>query len=268
MTASEIEAPISAEEVAAEQAAYQDSLEAEAAGFDLESDPEPDADPAPEPEPESEPVPARAKRGRKSAGSSSGRAAERDTATTVEAALKRLEGLGDAYVETVGLIQAETDLGLVECPVCPVPGFVPAEPRLGMPEEQRQAVLAILEAPVPEQLAQHPDLESCPDCGGGGFMATGSHREGYTDRPCPRCGGNGYVDKRVEQALEDSRPPDPSRNVVVPPPPPSASLVPPMAGQVTQGGYAFYPTPGGASDPFGRIAGHPLWGQPADVGGI
>lgn len=230
----------------AEQEAFErERLEADSA---FDSDPAPEGEPAPEPEPEPAPEPPSDK--------------------VAEDASRALEKMADAYVKRARNSGTLEVLGLTECPVCPVPGFVPDVPGLGMPAEHKTFLLELLGAePAPVQ-APHPHLERCELCDGLGFLDTGSRRQGYTELDCEVCGGKGYVDKRHAKALEDARPPNYLTGELPPPLYPVPAPAPVAAGTVTQGGHVFFPTPGGSSDPYGRIAGHPLWGQPHEAGGF
>jgi len=163
-------------------------------------------------------------------------------------------------------VQERTSLGLVECPLCPVPGFVPVPAPPEMPEQVVLAVQSYLGG-AEEHPRQHPDLERCPVCDGWGDMETGARR-GDVLVKCPKCGGRGYEDKRQEQELD--RMAAGAAPVVEAPPtfPALGSLAPPAGSQITQGGYTFVPIPGASADPHGRIAGHPLWGLHRDAGGL
>jgi hypothetical protein len=186
----------------------------------------------------------------------------------IDRAVKELDKASDAYVRKVTTIQARTPLGLIECPLCPVPGFVPDTPIGDVPPEQRLAVMSVLGEGLPVEQRQSEHLRTCDTCDGLGMLATGSRRPGFAETMCEACQGNGFIDSRHERAALDVAPPP---QVMAPPsgyPLPAPVLASPTPGQVTQGGYSFSPTPGGSADPYGRMPGHPLWGQPIDAGGI
>jgi len=209
-----------------------------------DDDTDPDAEPEPEPE---QPIP---------------------TEAALERAVREVERAGDSYVEHVQAIQHEAELGLVECPLCPVPGFVPEMPMLDIPPDQRMAVLTVMGEGLGVTAPDHPTLHRCQGCDGWGLLTTGSRRTEFQTSPCPRCGGNGYMDDALLQAQADARlssglPPDADQ---LPPAPAQNHAVPTPT--VTQGGHTFPVVLGGALDQFGRMAGHPLWGQPIEAGGL
>jgi hypothetical protein len=185
-----------------------------------------------------------------------------------ERALKEIDRASETYVRKVTAVQARTPLGLLECPLCPIPGFVPDQAMGEIAPEQRLAVLSVLGEGMPVEQVQNPHLHTCESCDGLGMVATGSKRPGFTEVMCETCQGNGFVDTRHLQARQDVIPPPPPLS------PPSVYSLPapviasPLPGQVSQGGYSFSPTPGGSADPYGRMPGHPLWGQPVEAGGI
>jgi len=218
----------------------------EAAGDDEQADEgEGDGEAEPEPAPPAPP---------------SERAAER--------AFSQIEQAGDSYTEFVAEIQAETDLGLLQCPLCPVPGYVLAQPMTDVDPNQRLAVLTVLGEVSAEAPPPHPNLHRCTACDGHGLLPTGSRRAEFLTQPCPVCGGNGYLDQVAEQAMADARlqtglPPEADQ---VPPPLAQNNVIP--AATVTQGGHTFTLVLGGSPDQVGRLAGHPLWGQPYEAGGL
>lgn len=186
----------------------------------------------------------------------------------MDRALSQIEQAGDEYVAHVRAIQHETPLGLVECPLCPVPGFVADQPMPDIDPLQRLAVLTVIGDAGQPVAPDHPTLHQCPKCEGWGLMTTGSRRPEFATQPCPMCGGNGYVDQAAEQAMIDARAASglPADFDQVRPPAPTNSVVPTPT--VTQGGHTFPVVLGGSLDQVGRMAGHPLWGQPAELGGL
>jgi hypothetical protein len=186
----------------------------------------------------------------------------------IERALTMIEKAGDAYVKKVTTIQARTDLGLVECPLCPVPGFVsdPAPPEFD--PAQLDAVRNYLGLDAPPAYQANQNYSACATCDGWGMVATGSKRPGYTDAECPDCLGKGYRDTRFDQALADTR--SPLAPGAFPPP----AFMPPdqptglKPSRIFQGGIEFELIPGGAPDQHGRLAGHPMWGMPIEQGGL
>lgn len=185
-----------------------------------------------------------------------------------ERALKAIDRAGDAYTRKVQAIQRETPLGLVECPLCPVPGFVselsPTEPDPSVVE----VVSEYLGLGGTPKLRPHAYFETCPTCDGQGAVATGSKRAGFLDEPCPDCTGRGYIDTRQRNELERMAANGATGAATLPPPTythPSGEW-----GQstITQGGFTFVSPPGGAADQFGRLPGHPLYGQPFEAGGL
>lgn len=219
---------------------------------DDDGDPdEPDGQPTPDGEPEPN-LPPQAP---------SDKAAER--------AITAIERAGDTYSRKVQSIQATTDLGLVECPLCPVPGFVSEmAPPDGFDPQQVAVVLAYLGIDGPQEYRRSPHLTTCPDCDGLGFWSTGSKRDGKRDVMCDTCMGNGYVDRRQEQAMRDVGAAPANGYGAYPPTSPNPGAPPAQPGMVWQGGYEFAPAPGGSPDPWGRLAGHPLWGAPIEQGGV
>lgn len=179
-----------------------------------------------------------------------------------ERALASIERAGDTYTRKVQTIQSSTPLGLVECPLCPVPGFVLDVPPPDPDPNQVGVVLAYLGVERPPEYKPSPNYGPCPACDGEGFVATSSKRAGYTDVECADCMGRGYVDRRQEREMQGLH--SPEGQIVTPP---TGFVLPtinthPAAASITQGGYEFVPIPGGAPDQFGRLAGHPLWGSP------
>jgi hypothetical protein len=230
---------------------------AEAEDDDTEPDADPDAEPdtddtdpdaEPEPDPAAEPEPI--------------------NELQLDRAMSDIEQAGDSYTEHVKAIQHETPLGLVECPLCPVPGFVSENPMPEIDPNQRAAVLWVMGEGQQREKTPHPNLHRCDACDGDGLLPTGSRRPEFAEQPCPKCGGNGYVDRVAEQAMADARlaaplPPDFDQ---VPAPHPTNNAVPTPT--VTQGGHTFPLVLGGAPDQLGRLPGHPLWGQPIQMGGL
>jgi hypothetical protein len=186
----------------------------------------------------------------------------------LERAVDQIASAGDEYVAHVHAIQHEVNTGLVECPLCPVPGFVSELPMTEVDPMQRLAVLTVLGEAGTTAAPPHPTLHRCEACDGFGLMDTGSRREAFATQPCPQCGGNGYIDQQVLQAQVDARIGSglPAGFDLTPPPAPTNNVVPTPT--VTQGGHTFPVVLGGALDQFGRMAGHPLWGQPVEAGGL
>jgi len=218
---------------------------------------EPEAEPTPDTEPGAEPAPAAVP------------APEPPSEAQLERAMKAIEKAGDRYTKSIQQIQEGVDLGLVECPLCPVPGFVSElPPPEGFDPTQVQVVLTYLGVGPTRAYKQAPHLGPCPDCDARGFWATGSQREGYTDVQCDTCLGSGFVDTRHLQALAPAAPMTPPEGAA-----PYLTIAPDMPtglqpSQVSQGGHTFQLVPGAASDQHGRLPGHPLWGQPIEMGGI
>lgn len=185
-----------------------------------------------------------------------------------ERALKQVEKAGDAYTRKVETIQRDTPLGLVECPLCPIPGFVldPAPPEFD--PGQVAVVTDYLGLTGEQSYPPSTHLTTCPTCAGFGFLATGSKRPGHTDVTCDDCMGNGYIDGR-QQLVPPNALHSPEGVLTAPPyrPYPSANAAAAPA-SVTQGGHVFPLIQGGAPDQIGRLAGHPLWGMPAEAGGV
>lgn len=212
-------------------------------------EPEPDTEPDTEPEPNLPPEPPSEK--------------------MIERALTMIEKAGDAYTRKVQTIQETTPLGLSECPLCPVPGFVSElPPPEGFQPEQVAAVMHYLGLQGPHSYRQAPHLDTCPDCDGEGFWSTGSKRDGYKDVSCDTCMGNGFVDQRHALAMRDA-----AAGIAPYVSPPMFPATNPKnngepIGKVFQGGIEFSLIPGGSPDQYGRLAGNPLWGQPREAGGI
>lgn len=187
----------------------------------------------------------------------------------MERAFKAIERAGDRYTKSILQIQKGVDLGLVECPLCPVPGFVALEaPPEGFDPLQVEAIRNYLGIGPQRHYRQAPHLTRCTDCDGEGFWSTDSQREGYMDVQCDVCMGSGFVDARHAQAMADAAPLTPPAGS-----PPYLTVAPDQptglhASQVVQGGHSFQLIPGGAPDQHGRLPGHPLWGAPIEQGGI
>jgi hypothetical protein len=186
----------------------------------------------------------------------------------IERALKQIDKAGDAYVKKIDGIQTVAQLGLVECPLCPIPGFVSEMPPPEHDPAQVEAITNYLGLTGPPSYVQSPNHTTCTACDGLGALATGSRRDGFRDVQCEECMGNGYIDLRHRAEMNGLH--SPTGHLVTLPAYAAPAAVPePMApGLVSQGGYQFTLSPGGASDPVGRIAGHPLWGMPAEAGGF
>lgn len=181
---------------------------------------------------------------------------------------RQLDREGDRHFKAVAKIMGDQFGDLVPCPLCITPGFVTVEPVRDFDPMQRQAVLLTMGEFAPPELKDHPILYRCPTCDGWGELITGARKETTRTDGCPDCNGYGYRNRDQEQALatvtqlptQAGGPP-----IVYPPASPAPGTA---AGQVTQGGYTFAIVSGGAPDPHGRLAGHPLWGQDASVGGL
>lgn len=187
---------------------------------------------------------------------------------SVDAAVRSVEQAADDYTAHVHAVQELTPLGLVECPLCPVAGFVPDVPQADVDPLRRQAVLAAMGDEVPPDKPHHPNYHRCDGCDGWGMLPTDSRRVEFAEEACPKCQGQGRVDRTVEEAQRIAQAADqPAGLGTIPVPAPTG---PPMPGAtlVTQGGYSFPYVPGGAPDQIGRLAGHPLWGQAAEAGGL
>lgn len=245
MTTTDEEAAVEAAREA-EQERFAQIHEAAHEGDDDASQLEPDDDaPPPEPGPASTPD---------------------DAAIT--RAVNTLEREADKYTRKVQKIVADAQLGLLECPLCPVAGFVPTGGVLEVDPGMKLAILSLIGEGAPVEQIQGEQYSACDVCAGLGMLATGSKRGGFTEAMCEPCQGKGFIDARHKQAEIDAAPPIPVIG-----PPGVIPLPPPLGPQatmplVTQGGYSFSPLPGAASDPHGRMPGHPLWGQPAEMGGL
>ena len=213
----------------------------------------PEGEPAPDPEPEPDPEPA---------------PVEPPSDVAAEKALERITKRGDTYVRDIMKIQAETPLGLVECPLCPIPGFVSEHPDPDVDPMQRLAVMTVLGEGLPPELHQHPNYRPCEDCGALGLMKTGSKRAGFEEEPCPKCGGHGRVDLTMERAQADARAGDNFPPVYGQAQTAAVGAANGSAPTITQGGHTFTMIPGGSPDPSGRLAGHPLWGLDPALGGF
>lgn len=234
--------------------------EAEDAEFEPDEDGEPDVPPDDTPEPDED--------GEPDEDTAPAAPAEPPSDVAAERALKQIDRAGDAYTRKVASIQRETPLGLVECPLCPIPGYV-SEAGGGPPSpEQRLAVFTVLGEGLPTEYVPSPHLHKCETCDGQGFLATGSKRPGKADVDCHDCMGSGYIDARQQAALGVVTGPT-TPGLPLPAPTPYADQPTGLhASQITQGGYSFTLVPGAAPDQHGRLAGHPLWGSPLDAGGL
>jgi hypothetical protein len=193
-------------------------------------------------------------------------AVEADEAAPAEPAP---EAPSDAAAEkALATIDKGAELGLRECPLCPIPGFVPAEPDPDVSPQQRLAVLSLLGEGMPVEYSPADNLHACEKCAGLGFLATGSNRDGFRDVECPECQGKGYVNEDHRAALGIVRPP-PTPGFPPPAPVPYADQPTGLhGGPVIQGGHSFQLVPGGSPDQHGRLPGHPLWGQDVAAGGF
>lgn len=237
-------------------------VEREAAAAEAEElEPNESTEPASEPEPDEELEPAAGVAGELES------SPEPPSDVAAERALDAIGKAAQQYTAKVAKIQAATPLELVECPLCPVPGYVQVPRRDDLPEHVLLAVETYLAGPD-TGMRQHPNLERCDTCDGWGNMTTGS-RAGMVQQPCPDCNGQGYRDKRTALELERMNgSPSSSATSSAPAPVSPAAFGEATAGAITQGGFTFVPIPGASSDPAGRIAGHPLWGLHRDAGGI
>src|SRR5581483_8660087 len=177
---SESIAELAAREAEAAELEYPDEQDPDAEPDELE--PEPDTGPEPDPDGEPDPAP------------------EPPSDVAAERALDAIGKAADAYTKKVAKIQAATPLELVECPLCPIPGYVQVPRPPEMPEHVLLAVESYLAGPEPG-MRQHPALERCDTCDGWGNMTTGA-RAGMIQQPCPDCNGQGYRDKRTVNELE------------------------------------------------------------------
>lgn len=171
---------------------------------------------------------------------------------------KQLDKEGDRHAKAVARIMGDSMGDLVTCPLCITPGYVTVVPPPDFDPYQRQAVLAAMGDDADPELRPHPNRRRCSTCDGWGDLTTGSRKNTTAVDGCPTCMGNGWIDSAAEQAMRDAQP--------LPAPLGAPGVTSPS--QVTQGGYTFALSPGGSSDPAGRLAGHPLWGLPAETGGV
>jgi hypothetical protein len=217
---------------------------------DLEPEPEPEPEGEPEPEPEPEPAGAPA------------------SDADAERVLKRIERAADKYVRNVAELSGNAGLGLRECPLCPIPGFVPEQADPNPDPAVRLAVMSAIGEGLPPTYPPSPHLHMCEPCDGTGCLATGSRRAGFTDVECEVCMGRGWNDDRHAQAMNDVA--DTGAGIPLPAPAPGFGTTPASAypSAVTQGGITFTLVPGGVPDPHGRLPGHPYWGQPIETGGL
>lgn len=181
---------------------------------------------------------------------------------------RALDKEGDRHTKAVARIMGDQMGDLVICPLCVTPGFVLVEPPSDFDPMQRLAVLQAMGEGAPPQLQHHPQLYRCETCDGWGDLETGSRKDTTAREGCPDCSGKGYRDRVQDQAMQDARGPSAAAGMplALVPPPPGAQLG--TGPTVTQGGYSFPLLPGAAPDAIGRIAGHPLWGTPAETGGL
>lgn len=186
----------------------------------------------------------------------------------MEAIGKKLDAEADRHKKRVAEIVGDQMADLAPCPLCVIDGFVMSEAPPEFDPMQRLAVLTAMGDAAPPKLKQHPNLFECELCDGQGDLLTGSKRTTAQLAECPDCGGKGYRDKTIVQAQQDARGYTPQPPVVVPPLTYGANGSGPTQPTVTQGAYTFPLISGGAPDPLGRLAGHPLWGQDETMGGF
>ena len=223
-------------------------VEREAAAAEAEPETEPEGGPEPEPDPEPEPTPA-----------SDAEMAKRDKAMNSED--KRHE---NAVAKLYG-----PDWSLMtDCPLCLNHGYVPTQPDPDFDPMQRLAVLTSMGEGAPVELAFHPDFYRCELCDGWGELSTHSRRDVMNHEQCPDCGGRGSRSKAQDHALAGVQLPYTPPAVVLPPLGSAPTNGAPPTATITQGGHTFTGLPGAAPDQLGRMAGHPLWGFPAESGGI
>lgn len=241
-------APSIMEQVEAEAQAAEAEFPEHAAPDEVTPEPEPD--PSTEPEPEPEPAP------------------EQPSDKAMEAIGKKLDAESDRHKRRVAEIMGDQMGDLAPCPLCLIDGFVMSEAPPEFDPMQRLAVLTAMGDVAPPKLKQHPNLFECQLCDGQGDLLTGSKRSTAQLAECPDCGGKGFRDKTMMQAQQDARGYSPQPPVVIPPPNYGANGQGPTQPTVTQGIYTFPLIQGGAPDPLGRLAGHPLWGQDESMGGL
>jgi hypothetical protein len=183
----------------------------------------PEPEPEPEPTPEDEPV----------------------TEARLKKIGKAIEGEDTRHEKRLREIYGDLWGERETCPLCLQEGFVSAVGAGEFDPEQRMAVLSVMGDTAAPTFEQNPKLHTCEQCKGQGMLATGSKRDGFTDRACFKCDGNGFIDSEVEQAMRGIQ-----------------TYPPPAAAPVPANGPALV-----NSDTWGRPFGHPHWGQdPANVG--
>ena len=154
---------------------------------------------------------------------------------------KQIKAMGNEsarHEKRVREILGEGHEDWTDCPLCPIPGFVPPFDSEGPDADAiRGAVAAYFdggELPYPEST----ESEVCPTCEGWGQVKTGSKAPNHAAKICTPCGGNGWVMKQTNT---------------------NAAAYVPVPGEVT-----VYPQPDangqGAPDVFGRPWGHRDYG--------
>lgn len=195
-------------------------------------------------------------------------APEPPSEAAVNAMQTKLDKEDERHEAAVAKILGDGMAAMSPCPLCLAHGFVPSEPMGDVNPDQRAMVLWVMGDPPPLELKQHGALYECPTCAGLGDLLTGSRKPETRSAMCPDCSGKGYRDRNYDAALSgvQGTPSPPLPAVTYPPPGDTTNGH--HAAVITQGGHTFVIAPGGAPDPCGRLAGHPLWGAPAESGGL
>ncbi len=211
------------------EVAEREAQEAEAEypeGEDAEEAEQEEATPEPEPEPEPAPEPMSEKE--------------------FEAMARKMDAESQRHEKRVRELLGEQWTDWKECPLCPVPGYVPAAAAPEFDPMQRMAVLAAMGDEAEPDYRSNPNFEACPDCNGYGDVLTGSKRQTNRLQGCPRCAGLGYLDVRI-----------PGQGVVTPQPvqaAPAPTWTP--------------PNPDAQRDSWNRPQGHPHYGIDPQYAGL
>lgn len=179
-----------------------------------EADPEPEpTEPEPVPEPEDDDDPQAV----------SPALSERQ----IEARMRAMDRESDRHKTNVAKIMGDDFAGWLECPLCPVPGYVPMPDGSPVDPLQRAAVLTAMgEEPEPE-LRTDPNKVVCEVCDGWGEVLTGGKTPTNAKGLCPGCQGAGAKPANLPPphvqpptALSPVAPPAPSGIVPMPEGPP------------------------------------------------
>jgi hypothetical protein len=146
------------------------------------------------------------------------------------------------HAKRLGLILGDAATETILCPLCGdgLQGFLHPGSIYELTDENREAALAFLGAPVPGHLQKAEGVVECDRCNGYGQLEYPTKVEHVTTQSCPKCGGNGYVLEsqtaatQVEHAIQQA---------VTPQAPLNGANACPSCGQAGMAGQPHYCQP-------------------------